>query len=170
MERLYSHILVPTNFTPACREAYQVALAAAHGTNARVTLLHVLPEPDPDEYTGMDAFRLLHRAAERRPLSIRPPADDPEVIDEYIRRLRAEVYPEWTGPVGLNFEVRRGDTVAEIANYAAANDVDLIVMVSDRPRRLLGGVGKSLADRLARATPVRIIRVTPSRRQAGERR
>ncbi|AMV28887.1 Universal stress protein family protein [Gemmata sp. SH-PL17] len=160
-EHLYSHVLVPTDFRAECRAAYRVAFAAALGSGATVSLLHVLPAESEDEYQGLDAIRLLHRAAEHvssgKPL---PPANPAAARALQLERLRAEIHPEWIGPIELRLEVRTGDVVAEIARYADESAVDLIVMGGPRPG-LFRGFGRSLADRLARATPVKVVRVTP---------
>lgn len=162
MSNLYRHILVPTNFGPTCQEAYRVALATALGSSAKLTLIHVLPRPIPEDYHGMDAFRLLHAAADRQ--SFHPSPDqsqDANEIELYRKRLHAEVHPEWAGPIEFGYEVRRGDVLTEIASFISANHVDMVVMVSAR-RKFLPNLRPSAADRLARISPVKIVRVTPT--------
>ncbi len=40
------------------------------------------------------------------------------IRDQHLERLRAEIHPEWAGPVKIRLEIRRGDVVSEIARYA----------------------------------------------------
>lgn len=160
-EHLYSHVLVPTDFRSECRAAYRVAFAAALGSGAAVSLLHVLPLGGEPEYQGLDAIRLLHRAAEHVGRGKPLPTTDPAATRAlYLERLRAEIHPEWVGPIELRLEVRTGDVVTEIAQYANESAVDLIVMAGARPG-LFRRFARNRADRLARATPVKVARVTP---------
>ncbi len=160
-DRLYSHVLVPTDFGPGCRAAYRVALAAARGSGAAVSLLHVIPGPTGDDYHGLDAIRLLHRAAERVGSDGLLPAGELSAAEaRCLDRLRAEIPAAAAGPTELRLEVRRGDVTAEVARYAAETDVDLIVAGGARPG-LIPDLGFGLADRVARATPVEVVRVTP---------
>lgn len=159
MAQLYDHILVPTDLTPRCREAYRVAFATALGSNARVSLLHVLPPPlDQNECRGLDAVRLLHQAAGGG----RPHAHGPQSLAEaaILARLRSEVHPEWAAAFELTVAVRHGEVAVEIASYTAEHGIDLIVLAGTRPGLLPKFRGR-MADRLARLTPVKIIRITP---------
>lgn len=159
--QLYTHVLVPTDYSPASQAAYRVAFAAALGSGATVSLLHVIPEPGEDEYRGLDAIRLLHRAAERIGAEgLIPPAVVADENARHLDRLRAEVHPDWVGPIDLRLEVRRGGVTEEVARYAAEEGVDLIVTGGSRPG-LFPDFGRDLTGRLARVTPVKIVRVTP---------
>lgn len=161
VKHLYNHILVPTDFRPGSREAYRTAFALALGSNARVTLLHVRPPREQDEYRGLDALRLLHLAADRQWANIGYRYDDtPQALAACLRQLQAEVHPEWAGAIDLRTEVRSGDVAAEIARYARENEVDLIVTVGTRPS-LLRVFRSRMADRVARLTPVKVLRITP---------
>lgn len=163
-ERLYSHVLVPTDFRPENRAAYRVAFAAALGSGAVVSLLHVLPTENEDEYQGFDALRLLHRAAGQMSGARGHSPSDPAVARALcLERLRAEVHPEWIGPIEVRLEVRHGDLVPEVARYASEAAVDLIVATGPRPR-ILSRFRRTLADRLARIMPVKVICVTPPAR------
>jgi len=159
--RAYSHILVPTDLSPDRRRAYRVALATAAGTDAVVTLLHVAPMPfamTDDEYRGMDAFRLIHRAAERRPggrLSREVILAQNAAIED---RLRAEVTSAEAGNVRVRCAARRGDPEEEIARFVREADVDLIIM-DDSPPGPLPRLGRSLAERLAKNVPAEVVRV-----------
>lgn len=165
-DRWCSHILVPTDFQPHRRVAYRVALATAKGTGAVVTLLHVAPMPNREleeqEFSGLDALRLMHRSAEQRWGSWKRPA---EVIAaenaELETRLRAEITLPQSQPVRVNYVVCRGEVVPEVIRYARTGGVDLVV-VAGSPPGLLPNLGRSLADRLSREVPVEVIRATTS--------
>lgn len=163
-DRVYSHVLVPTDFKPDRRAAYRVALALASGTGATVTLLHVAPMPGREsegEYLGLDAIRLMHHAADgwrgRRP--------SPEAIvaenADLENRLRGEVPSHEAGAVRVRSVLRRGELDAELLRFVQETGVDLIV-VTDSPPGFLPRLGRSLADRLARETSVEVVRVTPT--------
>jgi nucleotide-binding universal stress UspA family protein len=162
IDERYAHVLVPTRFSPECRAAYRAAFAAARSSGAAVTLFHVLPPPNPNEYSGLDAFRMLHLAAERK-----APDENESVVQaaaertRTIERLRAEVPKEWAGSVDVRFEVGRGLATSEIARHARATNADLIVVGGSRPGRL-PGLSRHFADRLALATDVEIVRVIAS--------
>jgi len=159
-EQIYTRILVPTNFQPYCRDAYRTAFAIAIGSRAPITLLHVLPKLDATEYQGLDAERLLHRSGER--FHVHTASDEPTLIADCHARLKAEVHPEWAGAVDLQTEVRIGSVAEEIAGFANNTGVDLIVMAGCRPRFL--PVFNRMTEKVARLTPVKVLRVTPPAR------
>lgn len=163
-DRMYSHILVPTDFHPDRQAAYRVALAAASGTGATVTLLHVAPMPTrevEDEYRGLDAIRLMHRSAEGWGKA----AETAETISaanaELENRLRAEVPSHQTGAVRIRSVVRRGEVAAEVRRFVREAKVDLLV-VADSPPGLLPTFGRKLADRLTQDMTAEVVRVTPA--------
>jgi hypothetical protein len=109
-DRVYSHVLVPTDFDPACQAAYRLALATASGTGACVTLLHVAPMPvgEPEEqFRGLAAIQLMHHAADGwggwRPSPEAIAAENAELGN----RLRAEVPTHQAGPVQVRTPPRR---------------------------------------------------------------
>ncbi len=160
-QRIYNRVLVPTDFRPVCREAYRTAFAIALASETPITLLHVLPPPDPEAYRGLNAVRLLHLAAERSMNKLATlPTNSPEALAACHGRLRAEIHPEWATAINLRTEVRCGKVVTEIARYAEEAGVDLIVMVGSRPG-LLPPFSRRMADQVARFTPVKVLRITP---------
>jgi nucleotide-binding universal stress UspA family protein len=156
-QSLYSHVLVPTNYEPGNQAAYRIAFAAAHSSKSVVSLLHVLPDQNLSDYRDLDAIHLLHRSADEKYGNWKKTAmEAAEEKARHLQRLRDEVHPELIGPI----EVRRGDVADEIVKYANETGVDLIVTAGSRPG-ILPDFSRSLSDRLARATPVKILRVTP---------
>lgn len=134
-----SHLLVPTDFRPASREAVRLALEMAFGSWTRVTLLHVIPE---EPLYGLDAIGYLHRIltpdASGRCAGTRPECDwsRPEAdpgSDAILERLERELHPEWRRSLAIRTVVRRGDVATEIGRYVREEEVDLIVIGVDRP-------------------------------------
>lgn len=161
VDRLYEHILVPTDFRPGSREVFRAALALAESSNARLTLLHVLPAEPDDEYAGLDAFRLLHRAAERNPMRLtreNEPAPSLQTMENARKRLQTEFQTDRRYTIPVSYEVRWGDLVGEIVRFIRQAKVDLVAMESSRPSWMRFS---STADQLARRTPVRILKIVP---------
>ena len=164
IDRVYSHILVPTDFHPDRRAAYRVALAAASGTGATGTLLHVAPMPtgeEEDEYLGLDAIRLMHRSAEGRSKLAETAESITAANAELENRLRAEVPSHQAGAVRVQCVARRGEVAAEVRRFVREAKVDLLV-VTDSPPGLFPTFGRKLADRLAHDMPAEVVRVTPA--------
>jgi len=159
----YKHVLVPTNFTPECRAAYRTAFAAARASGATVTLFHVLPPPTSEfAGNGLDAFRMLHRAAERKSAYEQStPEQAAAERSRAVSKLQNEISKEWSDSVEVRFEVGRGNAISEIARFIRSSNADVIVVGGSRPGRLPSLV-RCFADRLALATPVKIVRVVPS--------
>jgi nucleotide-binding universal stress UspA family protein len=169
--RLYTHVLVPTDFRPECQSAYRVAMAAALGCGARVSLLHVAPLPTPDmdeiEYRGLDAIRLMHRSAEwwsaRENIAEVIAAENADLTT----RLRAELPTDVERPRQIGFAVRRGEVGEEVMRFSGEQGVDLIVTTAGRSRFPVPFVS-TLAELLARKLPrVEVIRVLASPRSDG---
>lgn len=158
-EKLYRHVLVPTDLQPRSRAAYRLARAIALGSGAKVSLMHVFPNAEPsDEYTGLDAIRLMHRAAERW----KPRGDSPETqqaLAKHRQGLLAEFDPEAAGAVQPHTEFRWGDLLAEVAQFATAERVDLIVLVDSLS---FIGLGPRLSERIARATAAEVVALSPT--------
>lgn len=164
VDQLYEHILVPTNCQPADRAAYHLALALAQPSQSRITLLHVVPDEPEDAYNGLDAIRLMHRAAERGSSPVgrsrKLPAQQREAL---IARLKSELHAEWLGSLPVGAEVRSGEAVEEIALAAEELQVDLVVLASPRPS-WAPRFGRTLADRLSRRIGAKIVTVLPPAR------
>jgi nucleotide-binding universal stress UspA family protein len=127
-----SHLLVPTDFRPASREAVRLALEMAFGSRARLTLLHVIPEEPLD---GLDAIGYLHRAlwAPDGPGGYVPGAQHPDArYRPILDRLERELHPEWRRSLAICTAVRCGSVAAEVARYAREEAADLIVVGVNR--------------------------------------
>ena len=120
-EHRFRHILVPTDLTDRTEKALQLAGQLAAPAAARVTLLHVIETIQGLAFDEVKSFyERLERTARRRMESLTQRASE--------------------APLATAWVIVRGRRAEEIVKYAAANEVDLIVLASHR-------VNPSLVDR-----------------------
>jgi nucleotide-binding universal stress UspA family protein len=137
-------ILVPSDFSECSDEAVRYGLELARRFDARVHLLHVVQDPVTQPWAA-EGFSV--------PLF--------EAVDEWRKqaetRLRRAVPVEDRDRVTVACVV--ATPYAEILDYAAANDVDLIVMGTHGR----GGVSHlllgSIAERVVRRAPCPVLTV-----------
>jgi nucleotide-binding universal stress UspA family protein len=115
----FRHILVPTDLTERTEKALQLAEKLAVPDTSRITLLHVIATIDGLEF---DELRPFYERLERKAR-----AGMTELV-RHADAMRAEC------------AVVYGRAHEEIVRFAAANDVDLIVLASHR-------VNPSMANR-----------------------
>jgi nucleotide-binding universal stress UspA family protein len=156
------HILTPTDFSEPAAAALQHAVELAKLSGARLTLLHVLfTEKITEELLGLDALEYLSRSLNA------PPQDSPYSPEACVARLREsaqqklqELVAASANGVAIATQVVEGRPSTEVVEFAAKNDVDLIVMGtqgrSGLGRALLG----SVADHVIRQAdcPVMVVR------------
>jgi nucleotide-binding universal stress UspA family protein len=128
------HILFATDFGPESVHALPYALSLAESNRARLTLLHVAPEP------GVPLV-------EPEPGTM-PILDPSEVMASGEKRLRALI-PEgvelWHKPEYLVQFGRPAETILR----SSAQDVDLIVLGVKRPAALTKHLGAGVAYKIA---------------------
>jgi universal stress protein A len=109
----FRHILVPTDLTDRTARALQLAGQLASRDGGHVTLLHVIETIQGLSLEEVTPFydRLGRKAR--------------KVMEAMTRRAREDAPP----PAGVIVHGRRAE---EIVKYAAANEVDLIVLASHR--------------------------------------
>lgn len=121
---MFTHILVPSDLTEKNSRAMDIAVKMALQDRAALTFLHVVETIDEID---SDDFRRFYRQLGAR-------AD--KAIDGFISEYSGE---------GLKIEkqVLYGKRVYEILNFAAAHQVDLIIMSSHRldPENITEGWG-----------------------------
>ena len=108
----FRHILVPTDLTERTDKALQLAGRLASG-GARVTLFHVI---ETIEGLPFEDLRPFYERMDRKART--------------TLKLLAKRAPE--GAVNATHAVACGRRAEEIVRFAAANDVDLIVLASHR--------------------------------------
>lgn len=135
-ERVFRHVLVPTDGSDASVAAARVAFRVASAFGARVDVLYVIDMllceelRRFDEREEQEVLHELHQHGER-----------------YVQVLREEAERQ-----GLDVatDVRRGDPFEEIVAHAHEHEIDLIVMghVGRRPsaRVLLGSVAERVLE------------------------
>jgi universal stress protein A len=107
----FRHILVPTDLTERTDKALQLAIKLASHGPARVTMLHVIETIDGLRFEELGPF---YARLERKART---------AMNALVKR-RPESAAASTVVYGRRAE--------EIVNFAAANDVDLIVLASHR--------------------------------------
>ncbi len=153
------HILVATDFSETATAALNRAVEISQLSGARITLLHVIYADKINEtLLGLDATEHLTHALDE-------PGHLPETVLDRLReaakdKLRATV-DAVTGPhAAIETVIAEGRPSIEIVAYAAAHDVDLIVLGTNGR----GIVGKaflgSVADNVIRQAdvPVMVVR------------
>lgn len=152
------HILAATDFSDTAAAALAQAAKLAAALGARVTLLHVVYDDKITEtLLGLDAMEYLTRIVGEGATA--------EEGAEYLRNSALDKLREAIDNVpeprpAIDAAVVQGKPAEEVVAYAAANDVDLIV-VGTLGR---GAIGKaflgSVADKVIRLAecPVLVVR------------
>lgn len=111
----FRKILYATDFSPSCQSAVAYAVSLAQEFQARLTLLHVIPKPEPGD---------LVSAADVRTSS-----------DLLLRKLVPLEAEAWCKP---EYFVDQGDPPEMILEFAALRQADLIVLGVQRERGVSG--------------------------------
>jgi nucleotide-binding universal stress UspA family protein len=129
---LYTHILVPTDFSDEAKRALHYAVEEAKQYQAQLSLLHVLHQPSTEVYyvRGAPENRRGYEAEFGSRLPGSPPSI-PHIVrrdydEEALTRLRDLMPPAFSG--SWEAHVATGDPADAIVRYAAELGVDLIVM------------------------------------------
>ena len=109
----FHHLLVPTDLTERTEKALQLANTLAGPDTSRITLVHVV---ETIEGLRFDELRPFYRRLEKNALT---------AMTRLARRVVA-------GGAQVESAVAYGRRAEEIVNFAAAHDVDLIVLASHR--------------------------------------
>jgi nucleotide-binding universal stress UspA family protein len=159
----YTHILVPTDFSPAAHRALEYAVAEATQHQAKLTLLHVLQHhPTTAVYYVKDAPQSGTGYAEFGEKLPAFPTYPPQTVrhdyhEEALVHLHDLKPASYTG--AWEAQVTVGDPAAEIVALADTLGVDLIVMATHGrtglPHLLLG----SVAEKVVRHAPCPVLLV-----------
>jgi nucleotide-binding universal stress UspA family protein len=141
-------ILVPLDGSPLAEQAlpYAQALLAA---GAELTLLNVVEEPEAIH--GMSGRLLVPIEDVRRMLE--------RQAHEYLQKAEATLRGDQPQ---ARLEVTRGNPAVEILRVAAEQGIELIAMTTHGRGALGRWVFGSVADRVARSSPVPVLLVRPS--------
>ena len=140
-----THILVPTDFAPASDAALACARNLAEKYGARLSMLHILTNPEatgvwtPEMYipASVEARERLARDAQERVESVLTAED----------RLRTDV----------TIQVRIGSVAEHILEFAREQRVDLIVMGTHGRRGLSHLLLGSVAEHVLRSAPCPVL-------------
>jgi nucleotide-binding universal stress UspA family protein/predicted transcriptional regulator len=143
-------VVAPLDQSPLAEHALDTALNALGPPDLRVHLLHIV-EPLP------------HAAM--------APSELVAMVEPKVQRHLQEISQPLLGRgYRVTTEVRHGKPDEEIANVAAEQNADLIVMAPHGQGRFHRGLLGSVAERVLRASPVPLLLVRPThhRSSAGE--
>jgi nucleotide-binding universal stress UspA family protein len=150
-------ILVPLDFGAPSSEALEYAKTLAASLHAALDLLHVVPNPyvtDPVE--TVTAYRGVN----------------PEFFDSLAGDAKSRLEAVLSAGDRKRFEVRSavriGDPKVEIAEYARAASIDLIVMATHGRTGLAHLFLGSVAERVVRTAPCPVLLVRATPKEASE--
>ena len=140
MKKLFTRILVPTDFSRPSERALEQALVLARTFDARLVLLHVWSMPYTAYSEGL-AWPVddMKRAAQ-------------EALDEAHRKVM-KVYPK------TDAILRQGGEWLQIIEAVAEHQIDLVVMGTRGRRGLPHLFMGSVAERVVRMSPVPVMTV-----------
>jgi nucleotide-binding universal stress UspA family protein len=154
--RVMKHILVATDFSPNAAGALRHAASLAQLSGAKITLLHVIfAEKISETLLGLDALEYLARAADE---GDRGPGSAFDRLRDAAKEKLADAIKVVAQPrPTIEPVVAEGRPSVEIAGYAAANNVDLIVLGTHGR----GPIGKaflgSVADNVLRQAEIPVM-------------
>jgi universal stress protein A len=160
---LYTHILVPTDFSPAANQALRYAFEEATQHQAKLTLLHVTHHYQPTEvyYVNDTPQRPIRYAVEFGVKFPSLPTPPPEVVrrdpnEEALVQLRDLVPASFTGP--WTTQVAVGDPADAIV--LVAQDLgDLIIMSTHGRTGLRHVFLGSVAEKVVRHAPCPVLTI-----------
>lgn len=110
---MFTHILVPTDFTEKSLRAMDIAVKMALSEGCKLSLLHVIETIENAEYEEFkDFYGKLRKRAEKK-------------LDEMTARHGGE-------QLSIHAEIIYGNRAIEIIDFAQHHDVDLIVLSSHK--------------------------------------
>jgi len=154
----YKKILVATDFTPNSELAFKHAVMLARHNNAKIYLLHVLPQVDASMRSYLSSVMGENRLEEFEKDNIGKAKDElKQTLDDFAKEELATFPEDLARFAGA--EVAFGHPVIKILEAANQLDVDLIVMGSHGKGALehafLGSVAEKVLKKSTR--PVFVI-------------
>jgi nucleotide-binding universal stress UspA family protein len=115
-DRMFNHILIPTDMTAHAERAVDIAVDLSKPTGGTVTLLHVIQVIDGISFHELESFYA-------------------ELESRASKRLNALVAPHADATVALRTEVAYGAPITEILRLSEERQVDLVVLASHAVNR-----------------------------------
>jgi nucleotide-binding universal stress UspA family protein len=162
---LYTHILVPTDFSPEAQRALHYASEEATQHQAKLTLLHVLHhQPATEVYyvrgapEGRRGYEAELGGSLPGPVPLSPQTVRRDYHEEVMTQLRDLVPPDFSGL--WEVQVSAGDPADAIVREAMQLGVDLIVMSTHGRTGLQHVLLGSVAEKVIRhaSCPVLTVR------------
>lgn len=150
---MYRHILVPLDGSELAEVALPHAIAVAKPSNARVTLLQVVPSTTAR--TGLGEAGVFLDAEFWRKLDESRVAEARAYLERVAERLTAD---------GLQVDIvlRKGEPADTVIDVAKELEADLIVMATHGRTGLGRWVLGSVADRVVRASHLPVLLIRPA--------
>ena len=150
---LYNNILVPTDFTPNSDHAFKHAVMIARQNDAKIHLLHVMPEVDSSMRSYLTSVLGDSRLEEFEQNNMKEAQDGMKKnLDDFSKAELAN-FPEDIARFA-EVEVSVGHPVAKILEIADKLDADLIVMGTHGKGKLehafLGSVAEKVLNKSTR--------------------
>jgi len=139
-------ILAPTDFSPHAEHALRYACALAERLGADLHVLHILSEIVP---TGPDPLMM----------PVMPPRFYQEDEERAEKTLATVVDSSWGSPRSLTTAVRWGTPAEGVVDYAAEQNVDLIVIATHGRTGLSHVLLGSVAERIVRESPCPVLTI-----------
>jgi nucleotide-binding universal stress UspA family protein len=143
----FTRILVPTDFSPAADQALARARGLAEAFGASLHLIHVFEDPFTAAAYAPEVFAAL------------PPDYREAALADATRQLDERLGAEERRTFGSTTDVIVGLPAREIVRFAAAHDIDLIVMGTHGRGGLAHLLLGSVAERVVRTAPCAVLTV-----------
>lgn len=141
----FTHILVPSDFSPASDAALACAKDVAIKFNARLSLLHVVTDPKATGFWTPEVYV----------------PSSPETQERFLREARELLESALTANEKTRFsahiEARIGAAASGIRDFAREQNVDLIVMGTHGRTGLAHLLLGSVAERVLRSSPCPVL-------------
>ena len=141
----FTHILVPTDFSPASDAALACAKQMANTFNARLSLLHVVTDPKATGFWTPEVYVPVSREMQERFLREAKQRVENALSADERERFRARI------------ETRIGVAAEGIEDFAREQKVDLIVMGTHGRRGLAHLLLGSVAEHVVRSAPCPVL-------------
>jgi nucleotide-binding universal stress UspA family protein len=144
---MFTHILVPTDFSEASDAALEYARAVAARFGSTLHLLHVVEAPFVTGPMGTEVF------------ITESPAVQAELFEEAQVRLAARVTEHDKGRFHTTTEIVSGTTARTILGYASERGINLIVMGTHGRSGMAHLLMGSVAEKIVRNAPCPVLTV-----------
>jgi universal stress protein A len=140
-----THILVPTDFAPASDAALACARNLAEKYGARLSMLHILTNPEATGVWTPEMFMPASVEARER------------LTREAEERIERALTPEERSRTEVTIQIRIGSVAEHILESAREQRVDLIVMGTHGRRGLSHLLLGSVAEHVLRSAPCPVL-------------